>query len=210
MAIETVGSLLSIILAFLIIWIIVSITIYIYFSLTLMITAKRLGVKNAWLAWIPLINIILFPKMAQKPSWPLIFVFIPLFLNLLIPNKIASNTIVSTIIIIMSLVGLIYAIYWFLKILKRRGKPWWWILLMLIPLFNIVWVFIMWGILAWGKDKEEGIKAPSHEQPNVNGELVDYLRKYHAQGHSISQLKQHLIREGKDPHEVDEAIKHLE
>jgi len=31
-------------------------------------TAKRLKVKNPWLAWIPLVNIYLFPKMAKKPT----------------------------------------------------------------------------------------------------------------------------------------------
>ena len=211
MAIETVGGIFAIFAAFLIIFVGIFIIVYVYFSLTLMLTAKRLKTKNAWLAWIPLINIILFPKMAKKPSWPLVFIFIPILFNLLTPStsNIANNTAILILFAAIAITGLVFSIHWILKILERRGKPGWWVILLFVPLFNIVWAFIMWGILAWG---EEGPKErrPPQNRTSYDPELVNYLKKYSSQGHSIEQLRQHLIKEGESPREVDEAIKHLQ
>jgi len=206
MAIETAGGLLSLLATFLIIFIVFALISYVYFALALMVTAKRLGVKNAWLAWIPVINIYLFPKMARKPVWPIVFIIVPYLLNLFI--NIDALPVLIYLLGAIAIVGIVFTISWLIKILKRRGKPWWWLLLFLIPIFNFIWVFVMWGILAWGKDKKD-IKPNFTENYEPNEELIRYLRKYKSEGYTIEELKQHLINEGQNPQEIDSALKNI-
>jgi hypothetical protein len=42
----------------------------------------------------------------------------------------------------------------------------------------------------------------------VNQELVDYIKKHKEKGHSLEQLKDHIVNHGHDSEEVDEAIRH--
>ena len=51
---------------------------YVFFSLCLMLIAKKMGVANAWLAWIPIANIYLMTQMAGRPGWWTVLMFIPL------------------------------------------------------------------------------------------------------------------------------------
>ncbi len=202
---------------FYVISITLSVATYVYFSLTLMLTAKRLEVKHIWLAWIPLINIYLFPKMAKKPTWPLAFIFTPFLAGILfglgeslIGFKLEEtpSLIIAIILGVISLIGIIYLIYWFVKILKNREKPWWWILLILIPLFGFVWIYIMWGILAWSK-KEGKIKSFEDKRKGPSKILVEYLRKYKAEGYTLEELREHLINSGQNTSDIDEAIRYI-
>ncbi|MBN1574764.1 MAG: hypothetical protein JW984_16330 [Deltaproteobacteria bacterium] len=95
---------------------------YVFFALALMGIAKKTNTKNAWFAWIPILNIVLLLNIAKRPVWWLILLLIPL-VNIII--------------------GIIVGI----DILKARGKPAWWIILLLIPIVNV----IVLCILAWGK-----------------------------------------------------------
>ena len=47
----------------------------------------------------------------------------------------------------------IYNIYIMLKI---AGKPWWWLLLMLIPLVQVIWVVWMYNMISKSFGKDEG------------------------------------------------------
>jgi uncharacterized membrane protein YciS (DUF1049 family) len=52
--------------------------IYIYFALTLSTIAKKKGYANTWLAWIPVVNLFLFPILTgRKWTWGLLF-FVPI------------------------------------------------------------------------------------------------------------------------------------
>ena len=95
---------------------------YIYFSLSLMKIAQKLNVENAWLAWIPLLNLIVFFQAAGKPVWWILLMFVP-FVNL--------------IIMIIS----------WMAIAKNLGKPEWLGILMIVPIANI----ILPGYLAFSK-----------------------------------------------------------
>ena len=104
------------------IWAIIMLPLYIYFALTLMVTANKLGVKNAWFAWIPILNIILMFQCAGLSPW--------LFLPMLIP-----------------FVNIILLVYAYMKIAERRGFESWLGILMILPVANL----IIPGYLAWAE-----------------------------------------------------------
>ncbi|MHC1716317.1 MAG: DUF5684 domain-containing protein [Candidatus Dojkabacteria bacterium] len=99
---------------------------YIYFALSLMTIARKLGEKNAWFAWIPILNMVLLFKLGNQNPW--------LLLLLLIPGIGALIVAILTIIALMS-------------ICERRGYDKLLGLLYLVPVANLV----LFGILAWGK-----------------------------------------------------------
>ena len=93
---------------------------YVYVALALQTIAQKTNTANAWLAWIPIANIILMLEIAKKPIWWIILFFIPL-------------------------VNLIMSIIVWMGIAEARGKPNWWGILLIIPVVNI----IVPGYLAW-------------------------------------------------------------
>jgi len=93
---------------------------YIYFSLALQTIATKTGTANAWLAWIPIANVILMLQVAKKPLWWLLLFLIPLV-----------NLIISIII--------------WMAVAEARGKPNWWGILMIVPVVGL----IVPGYLAW-------------------------------------------------------------
>ncbi len=104
------------------IWAIVLLPVYIYFALTLMVTAKKLDVSNAWFAWIPILNLILMFRCAGLSPWLFLLFFVPL-------------------------ANLIVMIFAYMKIAERRGFESWLGILMIVPIANI----IIPGYLAWGE-----------------------------------------------------------
>src|SRR5215475_15067755 len=52
--------------------------LYVYMALALQTIANKTNTENAWLAWIPIVNIILMLNIAKKPIWWIILFFIPL------------------------------------------------------------------------------------------------------------------------------------
>jgi len=93
---------------------------YIYIALALYTIAQKTGTANAWLAWIPIANIILILNIARKPLWWILLLFIPL-------------------------VNLIIAVLIWIGVAEARNKPGWWGILMIVPLVNL----IVPGYLAW-------------------------------------------------------------
>jgi hypothetical protein len=89
------------------------IVVYAYLAFTLMVLANRIGVKNSWLAWVPIANMYLMTKMANLPWWWILGFFIP-FLNFLIAGYIWS------------------------EIGKRFGKAWWIGALVVIPMIGLI------------------------------------------------------------------------
>jgi len=78
---------------------------------------QRLGVPNAWLAWVPIANNWIMFKAGDKSGWWLIALFIP----------------------IVNIAGFIVLLMAFVKIFQKLGKTPWLMLLFLIPLINF-WV----------------------------------------------------------------------
>jgi hypothetical protein len=105
---------------FLFIFLIFGLVMYVYVALALQTIAQKTDTENAWLAWIPIANIVLMLNIAKKPIWWIILFFIPL---------------VSFVMYILVWMG----------IAEERGKPNWWGILLIIPGVNL----IVPGYLAW-------------------------------------------------------------
>jgi len=108
--------------------------VYIYSALALSTLAKKMGYKKPWLAWIPIVNLFLFPILAgRKWTWGFLL-FVPII-----------NAIFLTICL------------W--TILEKRGYDGKWGLIGLGYLFvksgfsgvPFIIILILLGILAWKK-----------------------------------------------------------
>jgi magnesium-transporting ATPase (P-type) len=113
------GAMMAMGVAFMFIFVI-GIAAYIYFALALQTIAKKTNTENAWLAWIPIANLILMVNIAKKPMWWVILCFIPL-------------------------VNLVFMILIWMGIAEARQKPNWWGILLIVPVVGI----IVPGYLAW-------------------------------------------------------------
>ena len=98
----------------------ISVLPYVWTALCLHTIADKTDTPNGWLAWIPIANIYLMCKVADKPGWWLILFFIPL-VNIVV-----------------------YLDIW-MTIAESRGQPSWLGLFMIVPIVN----FIILGILAF-------------------------------------------------------------
>ncbi len=102
---------------------------YIYSALTLQKTAEKLGMKDTWYAWIPILRKILLFNMGNQNPYLLLLALIP-----------GIGTLVIAIISIVAT----------MNICEKRGHDKMIGLLVLIPLAGL----ILWGVLAWGEDKK--------------------------------------------------------
>jgi Family of unknown function (DUF5684) len=107
------GGMMFVFLAFFVVF-------YVYFALALSTIAKKTNTENAWLAWIPIANIVLMLNIAKKPIWWIILFLIPI-------------------------VSLVMAIIVFMAIAEARKKPSWWGILLIVPVIGL----IVPGYLAW-------------------------------------------------------------
>jgi hypothetical protein len=105
---------------FLWIFLICGLAAYVYLALAVQTIAQKTNTENPWLAWIPLINIVLLLNIAKKPLW--------WFLLLLIP-----------------IVNIVVSILVWMAVAEARNRPNWWGILMIVPVVNL----IVPGYLAW-------------------------------------------------------------
>lgn len=111
---------------------VVYVAIYIYIAYALYTMAKKTNTANAWMAWIPILDVYLMVKIAGKPGWWFILLLVPL-LNVVI------------------------AIMLWYYIAERMGKPGWVGVLMIIPLVNLV----IPGYLAFSKSPAPAAMPPA-------------------------------------------------
>lgn len=55
-----------------------SLVFYLFYSYCLYLLAEKLGEKNTWMAFIPVLNIILMFRMAKMSPWWILSIFVPL------------------------------------------------------------------------------------------------------------------------------------
>ncbi len=94
--------------------------LYVYTALALQTIAQKTNTENPWLAWIPIVNIVLVLNIAKKPIWWIILCLIPLV-----------NIVISVIV--------------WMAVAEARNKPNWWGILILVPGVGL----IVPGYLAW-------------------------------------------------------------
>lgn len=91
----------------------IGLAFYAYFAACLMVIARKTGDDNAWMAWIPFVNLFTMIKAAGKsPVW---------FILLLIP-----------------VLNLVFGLLIWCHIAERRGKPFAAGFLMIVPLANLI------------------------------------------------------------------------
>ncbi len=108
----------------LMVFVLVGIAFYIYYSLCMYLIAKKLNVAEAWMSWIPLLNLWPMCSSAGKPCWWSILLFIPL-------------------------VNIIVIVYLWMCIAENLGRNKWLGLLILVPVVSLV----LPGILAFSKNE---------------------------------------------------------
>jgi len=89
------------------------IAIYIYVAYSIMVIANRTNTENSWFAWVPILNLYLLCKIADKPGWWLILFLIPLV-----------NIVISIIV--------------WMRIAEKMGKPSWLGILWVIPPLGLI------------------------------------------------------------------------
>jgi len=86
--------------------------VYCYMAFSLQTIGKKLGAKDTWMAWIPIVNIYFMCLLAGKPGWWLVLFLIPLV-----------NIVINIIV--------------WMAIAENRGKPSWIGILIIVPVVNI-------------------------------------------------------------------------
>lgn len=110
---------------------VVSLAFYAYFAFCLMTIAHKTGTENAWMAWVPFLNLYLMCKMAGKPGWWLVLLLIPL-------------------------VNIVTAVILWMRIAEARGFAGWWGILAIIPVVNL----FAHGYLAFGESHRAPATQP--------------------------------------------------
>lgn len=111
----------------------VTLMIYLYFSFAYFAIGKKAKLKSPGLAWIPLFGpLIIAYKTSRMPWWPWL-----LIIGYLIPF----------VNVFAGLAFAIFTIVWHWKMFEKIGRPGWWSILILIPIVNLVII----GIAAWSK-----------------------------------------------------------
>jgi len=94
---------------------------YVYMALALQAIAQKTNTPNAWMASVPIANLILMLNIARKPIWWIILFLIP---------------IVNIVMVILVWMG----------IAEARSKPSWWGVLSIVPVVNLfVPAYLAWS-----------------------------------------------------------------
>jgi len=86
---------------------------YIHYAITLQVTAKKTGTDQAWLAWLPIAQLLLMVRIATKPWWWFLLMFVPV-------------------------VGLIIWILTWIGIAEAREKPGWMGVMTIFPFASFI------------------------------------------------------------------------
>jgi len=124
-----ITALFAALAALALVFVLIFVAIYIYYAIALMRIANRTKTKDAWLAWIPIVNILLVIQIAKQPWWhifALALYFIPF---------------------IGGLAFLVVTAFWWWKVAERLKRDGWQGILMVIPVINLITL----GVFAWGK-----------------------------------------------------------
>ena len=86
---------------------------YAYFAFSIQIIANKTSTPNSWMAWVPILNVVLLCNIGDKPVWWVLLMFIPL-------------------------VNLVITVMLWMAVSEARRKPPWVGLLMILPFLNLI------------------------------------------------------------------------
>ncbi|MBI2629929.1 hypothetical protein HYW76_02415 [Candidatus Pacearchaeota archaeon] len=132
-----IGGVLALIAAFLVIFAIICIGIYVYTSFAFMSIAKKTKNYTPGIAWIPVIGPALIMSRAAKMRWW------PVLLLIAFPIPFVN--------IVAIIVYAVFSFIWMWKTYEAVGRPGWWVLLIFIPLVGPIIQIILLGVAAWGE-----------------------------------------------------------
>ena len=121
-------------------WIMIVLFVFVYAfnCFPMMKIAQRLEMEESWWAWVPILNIFLPFRMAERPLWWALLILVPI-------------------------VNLILIVIVFLDIVRRRNQPGWHLVFWLLPLTSSFYPYY----LAFCKDSKAGavsdVKATSKD-----------------------------------------------
>jgi len=87
------------------------VAIYAFFAICIQTLAKKTETENAWMAWVPVLNMVLLLNVAGKPTWWIVLFFIPI-------------------------VNFVMAIMVMMSVAERVEKPSWVGALVVVPFFG--------------------------------------------------------------------------
>jgi hypothetical protein len=120
------------------------VVLYLYFALCLFLIARRLAISNAWIAFAPVVNLLILIRSAGKPQWWMAIMVVLMLL-----------TVMPVFGILFSLMFDVLFVYLWMCVTNNLGKNKWLGLLMIVPVVNIIYP----GCLAFVKDR-----APSETE----------------------------------------------
>lgn len=127
------GGLVALIMGMLVVFLIISVLVWIYMSFAFMAIAKKAKYSMPGLAWIPVVGPLIVTSNIAKMHWWPILLLIGFWIPFVGP--------------LLSLVVFVFSIIWLWKTFEVIKKPEWWAILYIIPVVNLVII----GIAAWSK-----------------------------------------------------------
>ncbi|MCC7290233.1 hypothetical protein IT417_03220 [bacterium] len=106
--------------------VVVGLILYIYSSWALMVIGNKIGIKDSWWAWVPILNLVFLCRVAEINPWTVLLIIIP-----------GVNGLYMLVLMVLAA----------MKMSEKRGLDKMLGLLILIPLVNYIFI----GYLAWGK-----------------------------------------------------------
>lgn len=94
-------------------YLIIFLVLWIYIAYSVQKIANKTNTNNAWMAWIPILNLVLMLRISRQPLWVMIGFFIP-YVNYLIMAAVWG------------------------EIAGVLNKSKWWGLLWLVPVLNLI------------------------------------------------------------------------
>lgn len=89
------------------------VAIYVYYAVSFQKMARKVSVPDDWFAWIPVLNIVLLLRIANRPVWWLLLMFVPIL-----------NIVIQVMV--------------WMDVAKAMRKPEWWGILIIVPFVNLV------------------------------------------------------------------------
>lgn len=119
--------------------ILISIALYVITAIALAKLAKKAGLgKDAWMAWIPVLQNLLFLRMIDKEGWYLLVFFIPTIISIL-----PSGGFFALISFVGYLAFIVLTIMFFVDFFKRFDQSPWAVLSLIIPFVFVGYIVYM-------------------------------------------------------------------